>query len=193
MSDKLLISNIFLGCVLLAFTILSGCSDDTVDQDVKGDVNDDVNTGFVHPDEWYEDAIFYEIFVRSFYDSDGDGIGDLPGIIEKFDYLNDGVPGEGSDLEIDGLWLMPIFKTTSYHGYDVTDYLEINPEYGTVEDFKNLLELCHEREVKVILDLVVNHTSSSHPWFLEAQEGSDSNYRNYYHWNGDLTSFLIIP
>ncbi len=85
--------------------------------------------------EWWQHAVFYEIFVRSFYDSNGDGIGDLNGIIEKLDYLNDGNPSTTSDLGINAIWLMPIFPSSSYHGYDVTDYFSVNPEYGTIEDF----------------------------------------------------------
>src|SRR5574341_2342619 len=85
---------------------------------------------------WWNDRVFYEVFVRSFYDSDGDGIGDLNGLIEKLDYLNDGDPQTGSDLGVTGIWLMPIQPAVSYHGYDVTDYYGVNPQYGTEEDFK---------------------------------------------------------
>jgi 1,4-alpha-glucan branching enzyme len=94
---------------------------------------------------WWNDVVFYEIFVRSFKDSDGDGIGDFRGIIEMLDYLNDGDPDTDTDLGIGGIWLMPIMPSPSYHGYDVTDYQAVNPDYGTLEDFQEMLEACHER------------------------------------------------
>jgi alpha-amylase len=102
----------------------------------------------------------YEIFVASFYDSDGDGMGDLQGIIQKLDYIE--------SLSVGGLWLMPISPSPSYHKYDVTDYKAIASEYGTMEDFATLAGACHERGLIVILDFVINHTSSQHPWFLSA-------------------------
>ena len=104
---------------------------------------------------------FYELFVRSFYDSDGDGIGDFQGIIEKLDYLNDGDPTTSTDLGITGIWLMPINASPSYHGYDVTDYRSIHPDYGTMDDFKAFLSAAHERGIKVVIDYVVNHTSNA--------------------------------
>ncbi len=131
---------------------------------------------------WWNDSVFYEIFVRSFYDSDGDGIGDLNGIIEKLDYLNDGDPNTDTDLGISGIWLMPIFPSPSYHGYDVTDYYDINPDYGTLEDFSNLLDEAHARGIRVIIDLVVNHTSNQHPWFQQAKDPS-SPYHDWYIWS----------
>ena len=89
---------------------------------------------------WWNDAVFYEVFVRSFYDSDGDGIGDINGLIEKLDYINDGDPTTTDDLGATGIWLMPIAVSPSYHGYDVVDYFEVDPEYGTNEDFARLME-----------------------------------------------------
>ena len=112
----------------------------------------------------------YEVFVYSFCDSDGDGIGDLPGLLSKLDYINDGSPAEGDDLEMTGLWLMPVFPSNTYHKYDVTDFTGIDPAYGTPEDMDALLAACHERGMTVILDLPVNHTSTAHPWFQEAAE-----------------------
>ena len=109
--------------------------------------------------------VFYEIFVGSFSDSNGDGVGDLRGIIDRMDYLNDGDDGSGVSLGVEGLWLSPIFKSGSYHKYDVNDYYTIDPAFGTEEDLAELLELCHERNVKVILDLVINHTGMLNPWF----------------------------
>ena len=130
---------------------------------------------------WWNDSVFYEVFVRSFFDSDGDGIGDLNGLIEKLDYLNDGDPETTTDLGITGIWLMPIFPSPSYHGYDVTDYYDINPEYGTMDEFKSLLDEAHARGIRVIIDLVINHTSSQHPWFLQATDPS-SPYHDWYIW-----------
>ncbi|NIK77896.1 glycosidase [Paenibacillus castaneae] len=117
-------------------------------------------------------AVYYEIFVRSFYDTNGDGIGDLNGVTSKLDYLK--------ELGISGIWLMPINASPSYHGYDTTDYYAINPEYGTLEDLKNLLQEAHKRDIKVIMDLVVNHTSKEHPWFKEALKDENSPYRSWY-------------
>ena len=110
--------------------------------------------------------VFYEIFVGSFSDSDGDGCGDLRGILQRMDYLNDGDDSSGLSLGVEGLWLSPIFASGSYHKYDVNDYYAIDPAFGTEEDLKELLDLCHERNVKVILDLVINHTGSKNPWFI---------------------------
>lgn len=118
-------------------------------------------------------GVYYEIFVRSFADSDGDGIGDFNGVTAKLDYLK--------ELGIDGIWLMPINESDSYHGYDVTDYYAVNSDYGTEDDFKNMLEEAHKRGIKVIMDFVINHTSSSHPWF-KASRDADSKYRDYYTW-----------
>lgn len=129
---------------------------------------------------WWNNRVFYEIFVRSFYDSDGDGIGDFNGLIEKLDYLNDGDPNTSDDLDISGIWLMPINASPSYHGYDVTDYFAVHPEYGTMAEFQNLLEEAHQRGIRVIIDLVLNHTSVQHPWFQEANSDVNSPYRDYY-------------
>ena len=128
---------------------------------------------------------FYHIFVGSFSDSDGDGTGDLRGIINRMDYLNDGDPDSGTSLGVTGIWLSPIFKSPSYHKYDVTDYYTIDPEFGTMEDLKELVALCHERGVKIILDLVINHTGKSNLWFTKfcnaRKEGNtDSEYYNFY-------------
>jgi glycosidase len=132
---------------------------------------------------WWGDAVFYEIFVRSFYDSNGDGIGDFNGITEKLDYLNDGDPNTTTDLGVTGIWLMPIFPSPSYHGYDVTDYYGVNSQYGTMEDFKKLLEEAHKRGIRIVIDLVINHTSDQHPWFKEAKRDKNSKYRDWYIWS----------
>jgi alpha-amylase len=123
---------------------------------------------------WWNDTTFYEIFVRSFYDANGDGKGDFNGLTAKLDYL--------SSLGIKGIWLMPINPSPSYHGYDVADYYGINPDYGTMDDFKNFLKQAHQRGIRVIMDLVLNHTSSQNPWFVKSQDPT-SKYRNWYIWS----------
>lgn len=132
---------------------------------------------------WWNDAVFYEVFVRSFSDSDGDGIGDVRGLIQKLDYLNDGDPSTTSDLGVTGLWLMPIHPSPSYHGYDVTDYRAINPDYGSMADFRALLDSAHARGIRVIIDLVINHSSTQHPWFVDARSGPNASYRDWYRWS----------
>jgi alpha-amylase len=136
-------------------------------------------------ENWWNDRVFYEIFVRSFYDSDGDGIGDLRGVIEKLDYLNDGDPNTTTDLGITGIWLMPIMEAASYHGYDAIDYYTVEKDYGTNDDFKALIAAAHERGVAVIIDLVLNHTSTEHPWFIESTADPTSKYADYYIWQDD--------
>ena len=133
---------------------------------------------------WWNDTVFYEVFVRSFYDSDGDGIGDLSGLIEKLDYLNDGNPATTDDLGITGLWLMPITQSPSYHGYDVVDYYNVDDEYGTNEDFLRLMDEAHQRGIRVIVDLVLNHTGRDHEWF-QASRNPDSPYRDWYVWQSE--------
>ncbi|MBX3055678.1 MAG: DUF3459 domain-containing protein [Anaerolineae bacterium] len=131
---------------------------------------------------WWNDTVFYEVFVRSFKDSDGDGIGDLNGLIEMLDYLNDGDPTTTDDLGVTGIWLMPIMDSPSYHGYDVVDYYTVNPEYGTNEDFQRLMEEAHKRGIRVIVDLVLNHTGRDHPWFVESRD-PNSERRDWYVWS----------
>lgn len=120
---------------------------------------------------WWNDVTWYQIFVRSFYDSDGDGIGDFRGIIEQLDYLNDGDPATTDDLGVTGIKLMPIHPSVSYHGYDVIDFYSVNPEYGTMADFRALLDAAHERGMVVIIDLVVNHISTRSDWFQNSVNG----------------------
>ena len=144
--------------------------------------NDYVPNGGVGPLHWWNDAVFYEIFVRSFYDSDGDGIGDFQGLTQKLDYLNDGDPGTDDDLGITGIWLMPIQDSPSYHGYDGVDYRSINPDYGTMADFETFLAAAHARGIKVIIDYVMNHCSNQHPWFVASSQ-NDPGYRDYFRWS----------
>lgn len=118
---------------------------------------------------------YYEVFVYSYADSNGDGIGDFKGLEEKLPYIY--------DMGFNGIWLMPIMPSPSYHKYDVTDYYDVDPQYGTLEDFRSMLETAHELGIAVIIDLVVNHSSSQHPWFLDATSGPEAAYRDYYVWS----------
>lgn len=111
----------------------------------------------------------YEIFPYSFADSDGDGIGDLQGIISKLDYISDGSPSTTDDLNCNAIWVTPVCPSTTYHKYDITDYENIDPEFGTLDDYKELVAECHKRGISVIFDMVMNHSSSEHPWFTEAK------------------------
>ncbi|MGC4001435.1 MAG: alpha-amylase family glycosyl hydrolase [Anaeromyxobacter sp.] len=122
------------------------------------------------------------IWVRSFRDSDGNGVGDLRGITASLDYLNDGDPGTDGDLGVDAIWLSPIHPSPSNHGYDVTDYDGVNPAYGTEQDFDELVAAAHARGLKVVLDFVPNHVSSLHPWFQSAVSSVDSPYRDWFLW-----------
>lgn len=123
---------------------------------------------------------YYQIFVRSYYDSDGNGIGDFNGIAEKLDYIR--------DMGYTGIWLMPINPSPSYHGYDVTDYYNVNSQYGTLQDYDNLITKAHEKGIKIIIDLVVNHSSDQHPWFKQGAafqngQGGSAKYSGYYNWS----------
>ncbi|QUA52783.1 alpha-amylase family glycosyl hydrolase [Aristaeella lactis] len=131
--------------------------------------------------------IFYEIFVGSFSDSNGDGIGDIRGVINRLDYLNDGDPESGNSLGIEGIWLTPVFASPSYHKYDVTNYYQIDPAFGAIEDLKELITLCHERNVKLILDLPLNHTGENNEWFInfkKAHQAGDPEdpFYDFYTW-----------
>lgn len=125
---------------------------------------------------------FYEIFSGSFADSNGDGQGDLNGITQHLDYLNTGNPQSTTDLKVNGIWLTPIFASPTYHGYDVTNYEEINPKMGTMADFENLIAQAKKRGIAIILDLPINHTATNNIWFEKALAG-DKKYVNYYHWS----------
>ncbi len=125
--------------------------------------------------KWWKEAVVYQIYPRSFKDSNGDGIGDLRGIIEKLDYLK--------ELGIDVIWLNPCYASPNDdNGYDISDYYSIMPEFGTMEDFDELLEQAHKRGIKIVMDLVVNHTSDEHKWFIESRSSRDNPYRDYYIW-----------
>ena len=131
----------------------------------------------------WRDRVFYEIFVRSFADSDGDGIGDLAGATARLDYLNDGDPNTTQDLGVTGIWLMPVAEAVSYHGYDVTDYAAVEPDYGDRAAMQAFVEAAHARGILVIVDFVINHTSRDHPWFRDALDGGA--HRDWYIWSPD--------
>lgn len=137
----------------------------------------------------WNNRVWYEVFVRSFADGNGDGIGDLRGLTAKLDYLNDGDPSTTTDLGITGIWLMPIFESPSYHGYDVIDYRKVARDYGTSADFTALLAAAHKRGIKVILDLVLNHTSSLNPWFIDSQTPG-STHADWYVWSDTNPGYL---
>lgn len=130
---------------------------------------------------WWKNEVVYQIYPRSFQDTNGDGIGDLQGIIKRLDYLE--------KLGIGVIWLSSIYKSPNFdNGYDVSDYESINPEYGTMTDMDQLIEEAKKRNIKIIMDLVVNHTSDQHPWFLEAKKGKDNPYRDYYIWRDPVNN-----
>ncbi|MCR3906887.1 MAG: alpha-amylase family glycosyl hydrolase [Tenericutes bacterium] len=159
---------------LLIIALLTGMfackSEPTVPVDPTPTI-DPIDLALINP----HNDVYYQIFVRSFADSNDDGIGDLNGITENLDYLE--------ELGITALWLLPINPSPSYHGYNVTDYYDIHPDYGTLEDFENLIDEAANRGIKIVIDLVINHTSDQHPWFVSAKSGTSSPYRDYYIWN----------
>ena len=193
-------------CILLSIcTILAmvGCQSEQAEtepeatkaMDVRGkyelhpDRNEAIidDTGTVTMANSGNARIYYHIFVGSFSDSNGDGIGDLRGIIERFDYLNDGDPNSGVSLGVEGIWLSPIFTSPSYHKYDTTNYYQVDPQFGTMEDLKELIDLCHSRGVQIILDLVINHSSRANKWFqnfVNAHVNNDPTdpYYDFYSW-----------
>jgi alpha-amylase len=157
---------------LITITGLTACSDAGTSSDPERNAK-------------WPNAVSYEIFVRAFADGSGDGIGDFKGLTAKLDYLQ--------DLGVKGLWLMPIHPSPSYHKYNVTDYKAIHPDYGTMEDFEHFLAEAHNRDIRVVLDLVINHSSSQHPWFLTALADSTSPYFDFYVWDRaeNITSMYV--
>ena len=133
--------------------------------------------------DWYKKMAFYQIWIRSFYDGNGDGIGDLYGVYEKLPYIK--------SLGVDGIWFSPLYPSPNAdYGYDISDYKNIHPDYGDLEQFQKVLDKAHSLGLKVIMDMVVNHTSDEHPWFLESKKSRDNPYSDYYIWrdgkNGKL-------
>ena len=150
------------------------------------DFNTSITTDLILYAKWNEivdlfqvnpqNDLYYQIFVRSFADSDSDGIGDLNGITQNLDYIE--------SLGVTALWLMPINPSPAYHGYSITDYYDIEEDYGTMEDFEALIYEAGQRNIKIMIDLVINHTSDQHPWYVSARSSTSSPYRNYYIWTG---------
>lgn len=167
---------------LVAAAAVAGCSRSVPSASPPGPPHAPAGVVAAGPLDWATGAVFYEVFVRSFQDSNGDGKGDLAGLISRLDYLNDGNPATDGDLGVDALWLMPVFASPSYHGYDTTDYEAINPDYGTSADFDALVREAHRRGIRIIVDLVVNHTSARHPWFVESASSPSSSRRDWYVW-----------
>ncbi len=169
-----------LSLLLAAVLFLSACAPNTSEEP-----EDEVNTDMVQP---MTDPVsdnfrtFYQVFVGSFSDSNNDTIGDLRGVINRLDYLNDGDVNSGKSLGVQGIWLSPIFSSPSYHKYDAKDYYQIDWRFGTEADLKELIELCHARNVLLILDLAINHTSSEHEWFLAFKQARmDGDTENPYY------------
>ena len=199
MSSKKFIS-IGLVCAMLAGTVLAGCNNGTAGTNSQTPQNSSSQTatdesiklpengGFTSVSyELSKDKYrtYYEIFPYSFYDSNGDGIGDIKGVTSKLDYLNDGDTKTTTDLGVEGIWLMPIMPSPSYHKYNVADYKNIDEAYGTLDDFKEMLTEAHKRNINVIIDFVINHTSRQHEWYQKAIEelkaGKTDGYVQYYH------------
>jgi oligo-1,6-glucosidase len=154
-----------ISCVILVFSMMMGCkSNSPADSSVNGE-----------GPQWWKEEIVYQLYPRSFQDSDGDGVGDLKGIISRLDYLQ--------SLGITAVWLNPIYSSPNDdNGYDVSDYRNIMKDFGTMDDFDQLLKGLHDRKIKLIMDLVVNHSSDEHEWFKQSRSSRDNPYRNYYHW-----------
>ena len=185
MNKKHRILSLFLAVIIMLMTLgIFGCADENTDStETESETEPKIEPQVDTIDDNYR--TFYQIFVGSFSDSNGDGFGDLRGIINNFDYLNDGDVNSGKSLGVQGIWLSPIFSSPSYHKYDASDYYKIDWRFVTEADLKELVDLCHKRNVKLILDLAINHTSEKHPWFMDFKNarmnGDTSNkYYNYY-------------
>ena len=184
---KKFLSLTLVGC--LCALILAGCGNEGDTASSASNTDTQAGTGEIEPLKAVQSTDnfrnYYQIFVHSFCDSNDDEIGDIPGIISKLDYLNDGNPEGGDDLGIDGIWLTPICESESYHKYSVEDYCKVDDEFGTNDDFKKLIEECNKRGINVITDLVINHSSDLHPWFVQAceevKQGNLDGYAKYYH------------
>jgi glycosidase len=183
--------------VLMVCSILSACGKD----DDKNKDNEKQEATSAPKDDNAEDTVdpvasikitpstdkyraYYQVWIGAFHDSDGDDIGDIPGLIEKLDYINDGNSDGGDDLGADGIWLSPMMPSSTYHKYNIENYYDIDPEFGTLDDFDKLIEECHKRGVVVIIDLVLNHSGAGHEFFKKAldelQDGKEDGYARYY-------------
>ncbi len=162
--------------VAIFAVITMSCTNQSVNTNKPAENNSTLKAANDVPDrKWWKEAVVYQIYPRSFKDSNGDGIGDLKGIISKLDYIQ--------SLGVDVIWLNPIFASPNDdNGYDISDYEAIMKDFGTMEDFDALLKGMHERKIRLVLDLVANHSSDEHRWFQEAKKSRDNPYRNYYHW-----------
>ena len=129
----------------------------------------------ISTNKWWKNAVIYQVYPRSFFDSNGDGVGDIQGIIQKLDYLE--------NLGIDAIWLSPVYKSPQDdNGYDISDYQDIDSLFGNLQDMDQLIQEAGKKNIRIIMDLVLNHTSDEHPWFLEAKKGKDNPYHDYYVW-----------
>jgi glucan 1,6-alpha-glucosidase len=138
----------------------------------------------IKQNKWWQSAVLYQIYPRSFQDTTGTGVGDLRGIINRLDYLN--------TLGINAIWLSPVYKSPNDdNGYDISDYEDIMDEFGTMADMDELIAEAKKRDIRIIMDLVVNHTSDEHAWFIEAKKGKDNPYRDFYIWRDPVTFLLI--
>lgn len=166
MVDLSRISRMVLPLLLGAVLVWSGCDDPAPEPDTS------------EAPDWHH-GVTYQVFVHPFADGSGDGIGDFDGLIQKLDYID--------DMGFDSMWLLPIHPSPSYHKYDVTNYWEIHPEYGTMDDFERLLDEAHDRDIRVVIDLVVNHTARDHPWFQQAVADTTSEFFDFYIWEDEET------
>ncbi len=168
---KKVLSVLLVVCILASLLAACGGSGDPT-QNIKAERSSDKYRSF------------YQVWIGSFCDSNNDQTGDLPGVISKLDYINDGDPNKGDDLGADGIWLSPMMPSKSYHKYNVRDYFNIDPAFGTLEDFDKLIKECHDRGIKVIIDLVLNHSGDDHEFFIKAcdelREGKEDGYARYY-------------
>jgi len=145
-----------------------------------------VEVGMLNRDElWFKDAVFYEAPIKSFFDSTGDGVGDLAGMTERLDYIR--------DLGVDCIWLLPMYPSPGLDdGYDIADFYSVHPDVGTIEDFRLFMETAHSKGLRVVADLVMNHTSDQHPWFQEARANPESPFRDYYVWSDDPEQYAGV-
>ena len=135
--------------------------------------------------KWWKESVVYQIYPKSFKDSNGDGVGDIRGIIQKLDYLK--------ELGVNVLWISPMLESPQDdNGYDISDYRRIYEEYGTMEDYEELLCEAHKRSIRILMDLVVNHTSDEHNWFIESRKSKDNPYRDYYIWKDPVNGKNLI-
>lgn len=173
MKKVISVCSVLMVLLIVSALCLAGCS-----SEYKLPIDDNLKPNFI--DDNYR--TYYEIFVGAFSDSNNDGMGDLQGIINRLDYLNDGDPNSGKSLKITGIWLMPIMPSPSYHKYDVSDYMAIDEQYGTMDTMRQLVDECHKRGINIIIDLVLNHTSTYHKWFTEAKKArSEGDVNNQYY------------